>query len=465
MTKPKRHARMLGITLGEHRCGVALVERAAGDLRLVKAATFRMALDVLKDSPDLVGAELSRHLAEARVTERSCVAVAPANWFLTAQAVLPPMDPQDEASYLELQAEHLIPVPPADLILRDSVHSARDGERTATLLALPAGRAAKVLDALRHARLHPRGLVCSAAVLAGAEDGPAVVLQFGPGHTDLAVTAGGGLVALRTLRESESPDPGTPGDELVREIQITLRRLSPDLADQIHEVTVYGRPPGGTSGAALLEDLFQDLGLDLAPADFMRGIAGDASTETDPAAVIAAARTLGGRIPELNFLTVRPGRARVLAKAILKRRALSVAAAAIFVVTLAAGALVYQHHTLRRLEAEHDMLGPMAAETRALQDRVRAHRDWCDTAAPTLEMMRVLTESFPETGGVWLRTLGIRDLSGVTCAGSAASGGAFLAALDALGATPGVRDLKVSQVRGDTRLDFNFTYTWEPGAK
>lgn len=473
MKSAKRRSHVLGISLEEHGCSAALLERTSAGVRVVKATSFRMSLDVLKDGPDLVGAELQRHLAAARLTEKTCVAVAPTNWLLTAQTVIPEMDAQDVAGYLELQAERLIPVAPSELHLRHAMFRTVDGSaqpvRGATLLALPLNRADRLLAALRCAQLHPVGLTCSAAALANAHGESAAVLHVKRRRADFAIAAGGGLVAVRTLRDQEESPSNTSYDELAREIRISLRRLPAPLADEVQELTVYG-DPAHTEG--LVRDLaahLDDLGLSVRPAEHIpgNGIALDSgeAAHADPAVIVAAMQGLEGLRPDPDFLTVKPSRAQAFVRVVMERRAVSIAAVVAAAALIVGGLLFYQHHTLRRLSAEEAALLPQAEAVGALQDRVRRYRPWCDQAAPTLVVVQALTEAFPETGEVWLRTLRVRDGEEVTCTGGARANSAFLGVLDALGSTPGVTGLKVSQLRGEGQLDFSFSYTWEASAQ
>ena len=107
-----RPTQMLGLALGERRGAAVLMERSGDGVRTLAERTFSMSLDLLKDAPELVGRELRDHLDAARLSCRRCVVSLPAKWLFAAQSELPKLSEEDAASFLELQAERSMPLPP-----------------------------------------------------------------------------------------------------------------------------------------------------------------------------------------------------------------------------------------------------------------------------------------------------------------------------------------------------------------
>ena len=95
-----------------------------------------------------------------------------------------------------------------------------------------------------------------------------------------------------------------------------------------------------------------------------------------------------------------------------------------------------------------------------LQQQSRKFRPWYDESLPSLRILRKLAESFPEEGSVSAKTLEIKNLSEVTCAGQARDNQAFLRLLDRFRKAPEIADLKIQQVRGKAPLQFNLSFRW-----
>ena len=58
------------------------------------------------------------------------------------------------------------------------------------------------------------------------------------------------------------------------------------------------------------------------------------------------------------------------------------------------------------------------------------------------------------------KTVEIREMAAITCSGTARDHDALYKTLDRLGATRGVADVKVDQIRGGKPLQFTFNFHW-----
>ena len=125
--KARLPAPRLGISLGDRRLGVVLMERSREGPRVLRGGQFAMSLDVLKDDPELVGRELRDHLEDMGIHARRCIVCLPAKWFFTTRTELPAIDGDDAASFLELQAEKNLPFAPGDHVPLDLMKKAVKG--------------------------------------------------------------------------------------------------------------------------------------------------------------------------------------------------------------------------------------------------------------------------------------------------------------------------------------------------
>jgi Tfp pilus assembly protein PilN len=103
---------------------------------------------------------------------------------------------------------------------------------------------------------------------------------------------------------------------------------------------------------------------------------------------------------------------------------------------------------------------PKVKELDNMQQQIKKFRPWFDGSFRSLSILRKLAESFPEEGVVTAKTLEIRELSSITCSGTARDNQAFLRMLDQLRAAKEVTDVKVDQVRGTAPMQFTFNFHW-----
>lgn len=467
-----KHSSLLGIAIGGKRMTACVVHRAGEGVRLGRAFQSPLSLDPLTDDPELVGREIRNHLDDARIRESRCVVCVPLKWTLTLRAELPELSETDVDSFLTVQAEREFPFAPEDLSLSVSRYQARDGTDHAMIVAIPASHLAVLQKVLNAANLRPISITLGISSLfrngSPLQDG-SVAIVVGEHGVDMAVSAGGGVVALRSLDETVGTDPdGKTFDVemIARQIRITLAQLPLDLRDSVRTVKVFGP---ARLVALVLEEMqgsVERLGMSVEMGDVESDgmVAGaDPIKQMSPTALGAAAGLLLDGSSNLEFLPARSNRFKTMASRISSRGTLWLAGAAAALVFGFGTAFLWQHLRLSRLENEWRAIEPLVTEVETLQQRVRQFRLWFDDSAQALLIARELTEAFPEDGAVWAKQVGIKNLSEVSCSGSARSNQDWLRMLDSLRETKGVEDLQVSQVRGGSPLQFSVSFRWNAG--
>lgn len=450
----------------------SVVHRAGEGVRLGRTFQSPLSLDPLTDDPELVGREIRNHLDDARIRESRCVVCVPLKWALTLRTELPGLSEADLDGFLTVQAEREFPFAPEDLSLSVSRYRSLDGAEHATIVAIPANHLAVVQKVLTAANLRPVSITLGITSLlrnSGPSEDGAVALLVGEHGVDTEVSAGGGVVALRSLDETVEADPDGRAfdvDMIARQMRITLGQLPRDLRDSVRKVKVFGP-------ARLVESVLEDLrgsvarmGLSAGMGDVgLEGLVAnaDAIRQMSPTALgVAAGHMLEGA-SELEFLPARSSRFKTVASRISSRGALWLAGAAAVLVFGFGTAFLVQYLRLSRLENEWRAIEPRATEVETLQQRVRQFRLWFDDAPQALLIARKLAEAFPEDGAVWAKQVGIKDLSEVSCSGSAQGDQDWFRMRDSLRKTKGVEDLRFSQVGGSSPLQFSFSFRWNAG--
>jgi hypothetical protein len=178
------------------------------------------------------------------------------------------------------------------------------------------------------------------------------------------------------------------------------------------------------------------------------------------AALSAAAGYLSGWGATFELLPPKVRPWKQLTTRVSSRKLVWAGAAAACLLILVGGAFGVQRWQLSRLQARWAEIEPKVRDLEMLQQHIKTFRPWFDESFRSLSILARLTEAFPEEGAVTARTLEIRDLSSVTCSGTAQDNQAFLNVLDRLRATREISDLKVDQVRGKTPMQFTFNFQW-----
>jgi hypothetical protein len=123
----------------------------------------------------------------------------------------------------------------------------------------------------------------------------------------------------------------------------------------------------------------------------------------------------------------------------------------------------WQQWHLSQLRDRWSGMSAKVTEIENLQTQIKRFRPWFDESYGTLSILRRVTEAFPEDGSVSAKSIEIRDLSVVTCSGTARDNTALLKTLDRLRATREIGEVKVDQIRGKSPLQFTFNFRWGKG--
>jgi len=445
-------------------------QRAGDRLQLTKVFQASLTLDPFTDDPELVGREIRNHLDAASVHGNRCVVSVPPKLALTQQTELPELSGSDTDSFLRIQAEREFPFAPDDLSLSVSRYGVAGGSEYATIVAIPANHLTVLEKALRAANLRPLSVTIGTTSLVDPriEQGTVAVLVRND-DVDLAIFAGGGVVALRSLEENVAADPegkAIDPDMVLRQIRITLGQLPQDLRELVHSVKVYGPTDAVEPVLDELRDPLTRMGMSVETGVVdieVHGAASAAAKRVSPSAIAVAAKRLSEQPCDLEFLPPRTSRFKSVAGRISSRSTLWLAGVTAAIVLGLGAAFFVQHWRLSSLEKEWETIEPIANETEALQQKVRTFRPWFDESPATMVILKKLTEAFPKEGAVWAKTLGIKDLSQTSCSGYAQTNRDWLKMLDTLRDTPGVEDLQVSQVQGGSPVQFTMSFRWNAG--
>ncbi len=464
---------ILGLALDGNRLEAVVVRRLNGSLQVQQTLGVTLALSPLTGDPELAGQEIRNHLDQAGIRERRCAVCLPLNWILTLQTKVPELPEADVAGFLQLEAERGFHSGPENLFMAESHAKASSGERHATLMAVPRNHLAALESVLKAAQLKPLTFSLGVAALQPAALNPGqglLTLALGSNSFELQVTAGGGIVALRSLdgvMEGEGAQKRIDDDLVAREIRITLGQLPAELSDGKKNAGLCGRGELARQFATAISSRLESMGMKVEVMDRATAAQFDKPLPPEiacsPALALAANHLKGiAAAPELLPPKVSQWQQLFNSSKFSSKKLAWAGGAAGFVVLCVGGAFGFQQWQISGLDSEWQAMAPEVTQLQNTQQQIRKFRPWFDRSYRVLRIVKTLTESFPEEGSVSAKNVEIRDLSTVTCSGLARDNQAYLALLDHLrNYTNEVSELKTETVRGQSPLQFTFNFQWE----
>ena len=472
LLKPRTPSSLLGLALEGHQLEGVVLRRTNGSMAVHRSFEASLALDLLTNDPELVGRELRNHLNQAGVRERHCVVGLPLDWALTLHTSTPDLSEPDVQGYLNVQAERGFPYALEDLAIGCSRYQLPNGERHATLVAIPRNHLALLQRALEAAQLKPASFSLGITALQNtkrASNRGALVVALGRTGVGLQALTDGGVAALRSLQgavEVTGPDRRVDTDLLAREIRITLGQLPAEARESISCLRVFGRAEWTQAVVPELAASVKPMGLEaelgtLRQAPGLSGL--DPAHEGCAFPIALAARHMAGQPPVFEFLPPRVSAWTELTSRFASRRVVWVGAAATAAAVLVGGAFAWQYSQLASLQSRWKVMSPRVTEVEDLQQQVRRFRPWFDDSHRSLTMLKKLTEAFPEDGAVTAKNLEIRELANVTCSGVARESQDLFRVLDRLRETRQVQNVQTPVLNGKGPVQFTFGFRWIEG--
>jgi hypothetical protein len=313
-----------------------------------------------------------------------------------------------------------------------------------------------------------------AAALQGPEteaEGLTVILSLTGSGMDLLVKAAGGILALRSLDaaiESSGAQREIDADFVARELRITLGQLPSAFGGLPKKLRVFGRGETTQRFVGEITSRAEAMGLKLeliersSPAVYDKPV--PAEIALSPALALAANYLRGADSgPELLPPKVNQWR-QLMSSKFSSRKLAWIGGGAAGLALIVGGIFAIQQWQLVVWEAKWKAIEPRVTELTWDQKQSQRFSAWFDPSFRALRMLKTLTEAFPQEGSVSAKTLEIRDLATMTCAGVARDNQSYLRLLDQLrNKKDDISEVKTVAVHGQAPLQFTLNIQWEGG--
>lgn len=460
---------VLGLTLEGGRLEGVWLKRTNGTVRVAGSLAVTLTLDPLTAAAELVGREIRNHLDAAEIRERQCVVGLPLKWALLTQSQLPALSEADQASFLQTEAERNFPCDVATLVTASSRCRVTADVETVTLVGMPRDHVTALAAALRAAGLKPLGFALGITALQPPTTEPTLAVLLSAHQADLQITCGGGVLKLRNLEGAVDGSGGRgrlQADVIAREVRITLGQLPELVRHSLRHIRVFGPAELTAPLTAELTARFSELGLEVTPvtryepAEIPAGLAAETPVS---AALSLVAGCLAGTPSHWEFLPPQVSTAQQILSRYGSGKWRKVGLAVAGVIAIVGLAFLVQQALLWHYQSRWDAIKTQVTALETTQEKIKQFRPWYDESVRSLNILKQLTQAFPEDGDVTAKTVEIREANQVTCTGTAKDNTALLHALDRLRQVHSISDLKVNRIQGKAPLQFTFDFRWVEG--
>lgn len=479
----------LGIAVGDRSVTVAEVAPVRGARDRWEARRVAEFVPPAGADAKAAGEALGQFLRSNGFAPSRAVVGVPARWLVAREREVPPATPDAAAEVLRMQAERLFSAELGDVAIDYAGAPHPSSPRNVLLMALPRQQLERVVAMVEAAGCHAVAVTPTTLALAAAGGlnavGPAatvdgLVLNLSGDAVELSAHRGG---APRLLRHLSVRGPDLASQNGSRTAAVTslageLRRTVATLprADA-------GRAGAGSGGNTLR--LYDGVGLGADDADALvrqagvglrPGGGGDlsalglanngaaASAGADGRFAPALALALLGAVPRradaVDFL--HPKLARPKTRRFGRRGAWVVGVAAAVAVALLA-LWIDVRNTEAALAATEAQLKANATDVhaaRATTERVATARDWFEGRPAVLDVLRDVTQAFPdESQRVYVTTFSLYESGKGTITGRAADWGSVPAIQGRMSLNSAFADVRPSDQRtaGGTSNELSFT--------
>lgn len=440
---PSRTTSLLSLVFDQTGICAAQASRVRDQIE-TRAVDF-LPLDLRAGDPTALGKLLADHLDKAGIKEKHCIVALPTEWFMAVSTAMPDLPAADLDSLLQIEAEGGFPCE------SDELHTVRSpqslgGKTVMTQLAVRISDINRMTDLLAAAGLKPLRYTVQSAALPEAlaeTDKGVLSLLLSESPPSITVGAGNGIAALRAL-------PSTLDDSaaLARDVRITFEECLAPVKASLGRIRILGTPSDCQAVESHLKAWSSALAISLECQEW---------TPAQSAAALAGAGLQpASTLP--NLLPPTPSRWEQWTRRYNARRLRLVAALGAAALIAIVAAFAWREYETWQLRDQWMQIKPQVDELEGLQAKIREFRSWHDTSYRTLNVLRLVTDVFPENGTVTAKSFEIRNQSAVTVTGVTRDNTALLASLEKLRQRPEVNSLKVEQIRGKSPAQFTFTF-------
>ena len=338
------------------------------------------------------------------------------------------------------------------------------------LRAIPTSHLNQLQKVFKAARLRTTSITFGITSLLeniNTEEKNSVAIYVDESVVEMKIMLGGGVAALRSIEDTSQvnmEEREFDSTSIANQIRISLGQLPISSRNLIHSVRIFGLPSLVEDLKDAIQSAVERMGMTVETGTIHANkqiIDPEDTGDLYQPALYTAVKGLFDQKYDFEFSIPQTSRLKQITAVISSQRIAWAGGGSIGLILVTIIAFTLQYWKLSDLETRWNTIRPQVTELDNIQQQIRKFQPWFDTSVPSLEIMKTLAESFPEEGSVWIKTIGIKDLSSVTCTGFARNNMEWLKLQDQLGKNKSIGDMHVLQTKGDAVIQFAFTFQWK----
>jgi hypothetical protein len=469
-----RHGPVLGLAIDDRAVFCAQVASGGAKASVQHLGRFDASATSLLERPAEFGQQLLAFLRSHRFGATRAVVGVPARWLIAQERDVPPADPEQVRSLLQLQAERLAVADGHELAFDYAGSSSASAASRVLLVGILRKRLDAVTEALDAAGLTVLGITSTSLVLArhlgDGRDAPVLVL--GETASEMVLYRQGNPAVLRHLSASPAPREAATLATLASEVRRAVQ-MAQLPGDATRELLVWDA--AGLSDPQLAE-MSGRVGMHVRSSEARMTLRADVSPQALNGD--AGTRSAESFLPAVSLAVAGAGRAALpldlhlskLTPPVKRRVNRTVLLGSLAAVALVGGLVAFWTHVTQReadlvvLEAQYKSMAEEVKAAGATIDRVNYGRGYFETRPRVLECLRELTAAYRDGDAIWTTGVTLRDNGRGQLQGKAADQGVVLAVLDRLKANPRFANVQLQEVRdaaGRSReVAFSIAFTY-----
>lgn len=366
---------------------------------------------------------------------------------------VPDLEKDDVNSFIELEAEQHLPYAPSEFYITLATQEKKVVGET-LVLAIQKPKIRPFSTALKSIGYNLTSVTIDVAgnipTEANEVSNESLLLQNGD-HYTFSMRGCGKLLGIRQF-----PNPKSEIEikSMIRDIRITIAQTATDIQEALSKIQYLQLPNASTEHEEMVMDAFQkETGLSITKSN-------------NPEKLFSSiAETVSKRqLSQIEFLPPKPNRFEKIIHRFNSRRTFWIGASSTAAFIIIGLSFYIQNQQLNNFESKWANIKSKVEELEKVQAQIREFRPWYKKDIPTLQALKAMFETFPETGDIWLKQLTIKNGTAIRCGGSALNRNAVLAVREKLMATPGISDLRELASGGGRPMTFSFQFIWNQQA-
>jgi len=456
---------ILGIAFNKEYLTIIQMQLNNGKTKITKNICQNMALQPMNDDPILVGKEIQKILTDAKIHTKHCTIALPPELALHMHLQLPTKQKQEQQQYISLQIEKEFEYPPEALAIHTNIHNTTNNTQ-AYIVAVPKTYLEQLnqICKIAHLKLEQITLANSAIPVPSSKQ-IQINLIASQEQISLLITHTNKPYLCRHL-VTVSKQTTIPYNTLISQLRISIAQLPEQFKQSITTINLFASTKLAQKIKTNLKSKLEKLNLTITISHHYQQLPNLEHIATFQAYSIAQTYLQNNK-NTIHFIPEKKEKFAFLKKYKKSHLALRLTIVATAIILIIIANTIYQTIKLKQLEKRWANIKPKVETTQQLKEKVRTLRPWFSTKPTNIQIIHLITSTFPDYGDIWVTNIQIEQNKKITVNGKSHNYNAWQTMQEKLQTNPSVSKLELAQLRQTNAtkdLNFSFSFQWQQGA-